>query len=170
MYSTSTYFLSRNIVELPFAIIFPLVFSLISYWFIGLSNTAEQFFIFYLIAYLQTVNGVSLGLVLGSVVLDAKSVSVVTPIVLLPIILFSGFFKNSSSLSAWSGWIQYISPIKYSFSAWIQNEVSNASQSLIGELNLDIGLWLSIGLLAILAIAFRLMSWFFLWLLRSRLE
>jgi ABC-type multidrug transport system permease subunit len=91
------------------------------YWFVGLSSTPGQFFIFYLIAYLLTVNGISLGLMLGSMIQDQKSVSVVTPIIIIPFVLFSGFFKNTGTLSSWLGWIQYVSPIKYAFSSWVQN-------------------------------------------------
>lgn len=91
------------------------------YWFVGLSSTVSQFFIFYLISYLLTVNGISLGLMLGAMIQDQKSVSVITPIVLVPFFLFSGFFKNSANLPEWIGWIEYISPIKYGFSSWLQN-------------------------------------------------
>jgi ABC-type multidrug transport system permease subunit len=140
------------------------------YWFVGLSSTASQFFIFYLIAYLLTINGVSLGLMLGSMVTDAKSVSAVTPAIMLPFFLFSGFFKNSANLPRWIGWIEYISPVKYGFSAFVQNEVSMASSSRVGELSFDTSMWFSIGILAVLAICFRFASLFFLWKLRSRLE
>jgi len=68
-----------------------------------------------LVCYLQTFAGSSLGLMLGSVVQDAKSMSALTPILLLPMFLYSGLFKNSGNLSDWIGWIQYISPIKYAF-------------------------------------------------------
>lgn len=88
----------------------------------------------------------------------------------LPFILFSGFFKNTGNLSSWIGWIQYISPIKYTFIAYVENEVKYASSSKIGELNFDLGLWASIGVLIGLAIFFRIASLFFLWALRSRLE
>jgi ABC-type multidrug transport system permease subunit len=170
LYSTFSYFLSRNIVELPTSIIFPLLMTLIMYWFVGLSSTVEQFFIFYLVAYLLTLNGISLGLMLGAMILDQKSVAVVTPIVLLPFFLFSGLFKNTGNIPVWIGWIQYISPIKYGFSSWVQNEVQFASQSNVNELNLDTSLWLSIGLLALLGVSFRMLSLLFLWLLRSRLQ
>ena len=94
---------------------------LILYWFIGLESTAVQFFTYYLVSFLVALNGSSLGLILGGVIEDHKSVAVVTPIALIPFILFSGFFKNSANLAPWVGWIQYISPIKYGFSAWVQN-------------------------------------------------
>ena len=140
------------------------------YWFVGLSSTPGQFFVFYLIAYLLTVNGISLGLMLGAMIQDQKSVSVVTPIILLPFFLFSGFFKNSANLPRWIGWIEYISPIKYGFSSWLQNEVSNASASNIAELNFDTSIWMGIGMLIVLSVAFRVASLFFLWAMRSRQE
>jgi hypothetical protein len=51
------------------------------------------------------LNGSSLGLFLGSVILDAKSISAVIPMILLPVTLFSGFFKNRDDLPVWLGWI-----------------------------------------------------------------
>jgi len=170
LYSTFNYFLSRNIVELPASFIFPLLATLIMYWFVGLSSTPGQFFITYLIAYLLTVNGLSLGLLLGAMIEDQKAVAEVTPILLLPLVLFSGFFKNSASLPRWIGWVEYISPIKYGFSSWMQNEVSEASTSNIAELNFDTSMWLGIGLLIIMSMALRVASLFFLWIMRKRLE
>ena len=170
LYSTFSYFLSRNVVELPAAVIFPLVQTLIMYWFVGLSSTVQQFWIYYLVTYLITLNGSSLGLMIGSIILDQKSVGAVTPCVLLPVILFSGFFKNTANLPVWLGWIQYISPIKYGFSAWIQNEVEFASSSALNTLNLDTGLWMNVYLLAVLAVGFRIVSLIFLELLKSRQE
>jgi ABC-type multidrug transport system permease subunit len=75
------------------------------YWMINLSSSAEQFFIFYFIVFLVSFAGNSLGLFLGSVINDAKSVSSAIPMVILPFILFSGFFKNRADLPAWIGWI-----------------------------------------------------------------
>jgi ATP-binding cassette subfamily G (WHITE) protein 2 len=83
----------------------PLLASLILYWMVGLGSTAGQFFTFYFSLFLVGFAGSSLGLLLGSVVLDAKSVSSVVPIVILPFILFSGFFKNRDELPRWLFWI-----------------------------------------------------------------
>jgi ATP-binding cassette subfamily G (WHITE) protein 1 len=96
-----------------------LISSLILYWFTGLSNTAAQFFTFYLISYLIGFAGSSMGLMLGSISKDAKSVSTITPAILLPFFLFSGLFKNQGNIPMWFGWIQYISPIKYAFAAYV---------------------------------------------------
>lgn len=68
LYTVWPYFLSRNTVEVPYALIFPALQSLILYWFVGLASTPGQFFTFYLIMLLINFNGMSMGLVLGSVV------------------------------------------------------------------------------------------------------
>ena len=46
MYSVSAYYFGRTITELPFLIIFPIAFSLIIYWAMGLNSDAEHFFTF----------------------------------------------------------------------------------------------------------------------------
>ena len=46
MYSVSAYYFGRTITELPFLIIFPVLFSVIIYWAMGLTGGAERFFIF----------------------------------------------------------------------------------------------------------------------------
>lgn len=89
--------------------------ALIVYWFIGLANTASQFWIFYLILYFVGFNGMSLGLLLGSSVTDAKTVSTLAPALAIIVALLSGYFKNLDSIPAWVGWIQYLSPIRYSY-------------------------------------------------------
>lgn len=75
------------------------------YFMIGLGNSAEQFFIFYLILLLISFTGNSLGLLLGSAISDAKLVPLMIPIFLLPFILFSGFYKNRDDLPVWIGWL-----------------------------------------------------------------
>lgn len=88
----------------------------------------------------------------------------------MPFLLYSGLFKNSANLSNWIAWIQYLSSIKYGYIGFVENEVKYASNgSNIGFLNFDISLWDSVGILAVLGIGYRLLSLFFLWLLRARL-
>jgi ABC-type multidrug transport system permease subunit len=140
------------------------------YWFLGLSSTAAQFFTFYLICYLTSFCGMSLGLMLGSIATDAKSVSAIIPVLMLPLFVISGLFKNTGNLPDWYGWIQYISPLKYAFTAFTYNEVLYASASNVGLMNFDVSLWGSVGALVGLGIGYRLISLFFLWLLRARLE
>ena len=121
LYSTTAYFLSRNIVELPYGVIFPLIEILLVYWFAGLSSTATQFFICLLVLYLLSFNGMSFGMFFGSIIEDQRSVSQLIPIISLVISLVSGYYKNLANLPAWMGWVQYLSPLRYSFEAFVRN-------------------------------------------------
>jgi len=105
LYGTGLFYLSRTIVELPFLIIIPLIMALILYWMVGLYNAAGQFFIFYLIFFLISFAGNSLGLLLGCAVSDAKLITVLMPVIILPFVLFSGFYKNRSDLPVWLFWL-----------------------------------------------------------------
>ena len=106
---------------MPEILIFPFIFAGINYFMIDLAHSAGQFFIHCLVLALMSFSGASIGLLIGSVILDPKSVSAVVPVVILPFILISGFFKNRDNLPIWFGWIEYISPIKYGFIGFIQN-------------------------------------------------
>jgi len=163
------YFLSRNVIEIPYLIIMPFILNTILYFFIGLSQTAEQYFFFYFITFLVNLCGSSLGLLIGSMMQDVKSVSAVVPILLIPFVLFSGLFKNTGNISMWLGWIQYISPLKYGYLAMITNE-TKYKDSNIADLNFDVSFWGAIGLLIALSMGYRLLSLFFLWFLRTKIE
>jgi ABC-type multidrug transport system permease subunit len=124
LYSTWMFYLSRTIVELPFLILIPMLFAVIIYWMIGLADTAGQFFMFYLISFFVSFAGNSMGLLLGCAIPDAKLISVLTPVFILPFVLFSGFYKNRADLPNWLFWIEYLSPIKYSFISYVKNQFS----------------------------------------------
>lgn len=69
-YGVLPYFISRNVVEIPYLILCPLLVNLIMYWMVGQANTAGQFFLFYLISFIVNFAGSSLGLLIGSISKD----------------------------------------------------------------------------------------------------
>ena len=93
MYSTFAYFLSRNIVELPLLIINPIIGSLICYWMVELHSGAEYFFLNYFVSFLANLCGNAYGFLLGSFFNDTKVASMSLPMIMMPLMVFSGFFK-----------------------------------------------------------------------------
>lgn len=144
--------------------------SVILYWMIGLQNTPEQFFTFYLIFFLISFAGNSLGLLLGCAVSDAKLITVLIPIFILPFVLFSGFYKNRNDLPVWLSWIEYISPMKYSFISFMRNELGE--NPIINNLSFEenLTLWNSVYVLIGLCVFVRLLALFFLWAGRTKLQ
>lgn len=174
LYSTWLFYLSRTIVEFPFLILIPLLMSVIMYWMVGLANTAGQFFIFYLVFFLISFAGNSLGLLLGSAISDAKLITVLMPIVILPFVLFSGFYKNRHDLPNWLFWIEYLSPIKYSFISFMKNQLNQYenNEPPLSLLQFEDALtkWNSIFVLLGLCIFVRIIAYIFLWAGRTKLQ
>ena len=138
---------------------------------IGLECDAGAFFTFYLAYFLVSLTGNFLGLLLGSLIPDQKTVSTLVPILIMPFILFSGFFKNRSVLPVWIGWVEFLSPLKYVFIAFVRNELHEEEyRFLVETLNFDIELWPAIFILLGLAVGFGGLSLLFLWLRRASLQ
>ena len=134
------YFLSRNTIEIPYMMIMPLIFILMFYWMVGFASTFEQFILFYMVVVLINLVGNSIGLLLGSVITDSKSLADGVTLAILPFVLFSGFFKNTGNIPKWIHWVQYISPIKFGFAALCENEVRYRA-SKIDSMNFDVNFW-----------------------------
>ena len=94
MYSVSAYYLAKMSVEIPLIILLPLLYEVIIYWGVGLSNTVEQFFNFYAILLFLAMSASSLGYFISSIFESAESAAQVGPLILMPLLLFSGFFSN----------------------------------------------------------------------------
>lgn len=122
MYRVWTYFLGKMISELPFGIIIALAASLVPYWFVGLANTAAQFFTFVLIVWVQMYSGGSIGLLLGCAMPNPELAVSISPVFIIPFMLFGGFYTNLSSIGPWLNWVQWISPFKWGFEAFGLNQ------------------------------------------------
>lgn len=95
MYRTWTYSLAKFFSDLPISTALPFLFSLIFYWFVGLSNTASQFFLFFFINWLIVGVGNSIGMLLGSAFSDAEVAVSIMPMVIVPLMLFAGLFIST---------------------------------------------------------------------------
>lgn len=56
MYSVTAYYLGKSIIELPFILLFPAIFVLITYYIIGYNPGVDHFFIMSIINYFYSEN------------------------------------------------------------------------------------------------------------------
>lgn len=101
---------------------------------VGLSNTPQQFFTLYLIILIMSFTATSVGMLAGTIIKDSKSAGGIIFFFMTPLLSFSGFFKNYNSMPKWIGWIRFISPFNYSFTALVRNETLY-KHGLVDELN-----------------------------------
>ncbi len=54
--------------------------------------------------------GNSLGVLCGTMFTRGDTATIFAPMLMLPFIVFGGFFQNRGNYGDWIGWIEYISP------------------------------------------------------------
>uniref|UniRef100_A0A6T7S652 ABC transporter domain-containing protein n=1 Tax=Hanusia phi TaxID=3032 RepID=A0A6T7S652_9CRYP len=118
MYSVVSYFVPKVFSELPHNIIFPTIQACIVYWSLKLKNDAKTFGLFLVVHLLNTNAGNGLGIFIASIFSDLRITLIAAPPLILPLMIFSGFFINTNSIPPYFNWIKYISPMKYAFEAY----------------------------------------------------
>jgi ATP-binding cassette subfamily G (WHITE) protein 1 len=115
---------------------------------VGLQANVAKFFILEGFVILSSLVGFSFGICFACLFESLPVALMVTPIVLLPMMLFSGLFLNQGSIPAYVDWIKFITPMKWGFSAISINEYSGltlydsagkayAGETVIQQLSLD---------------------------------
>jgi hypothetical protein len=98
------------------------------YWAIGFQATAAQFFTFYVISIVHVIVSNALGFVIGSIAPNQELGQLITPLIIIVFMLFSGLLINLDSITVVLRWIQWISFITYSYKAYGQNEFDESIQ------------------------------------------
>ncbi|KAK9764331.1 hypothetical protein K7432_008245 [Basidiobolus ranarum] len=158
-YTLKSYYFSKNIVELPINLFIPVIFSTITYWMIGYQTDAGKFFIYMLVNVAMSLVGSAIGMFIASLFKEMQVALAVVPLILLPLMMFGGFFLNNGSAPVYLGWIQWISPIKYGFAALAKNQFTGlvVNGQAIGEqqlqsLSLDGGFSIFVNIVMMLVI------------------
>ena len=105
MYGVVPYFLSKVVIELPPMILAPLLLLAIVYFGIGFENSAENFFSMYGALFCIVLSATSFGYFLSSIFEKAEIATQVSPVVMMPLILFGGLMANTSTIPEWISWI-----------------------------------------------------------------
>ena len=124
-YRVSTYYLAKNVAELPLQFAYPIIFSSIVYWMIGFAETAAAFFTFLAFMVVISFTSQSLGLLISAAVPNVTVANILAPLILIIFVLFGGFYSNTQSIWAGIAWIQWISYVNYAFKGLVQNEFNN---------------------------------------------
>ena len=66
--------------------------------------------------------GNSIGFFTGCLFQDAKKASGMSPLLLLPLMMFSGLYNKLNSIPSWISWLQYISPFRYGLHMTLLNQ------------------------------------------------
>lgn len=115
IYHALTWYLAKNVSELPLQVLFPLLFLLPTYFMIGFDGDAEMFMSFSLFMVLVTSTSTAIGYMVSCASRRVDIAPTLGILVLLPFLLFGGLFLNGDSTPEYFVWLEDLSPVKYCF-------------------------------------------------------
>ncbi|XP_043524917.1 ABC transporter G family member 3-like [Frieseomelitta varia] len=124
MYRTDVYFLCKTLAEAPIFIAVPLLFTVIAYPMIGLYPGIDHFFITAGIVALVANVSTSFGYLISCVSSNLSMALSIGPPVIIPFLLFGGFFLNTASVPVYFEWFSYLSWFRYGNEALLINQWS----------------------------------------------
>nr|CAD7410475.1 unnamed protein product [Timema cristinae] len=128
MYRTDVYFLCKTIAEIPVFIVIPVIFISISYYIIGLNPGPERFWMAVFILTLVANVSTSFGYFISCVSSNVDMALTIGPAIIIPFMLFGGFFLNNSSVPIYFKWFSYLSWFKYANEALLINQWEGVEQ------------------------------------------
>ncbi|XP_055525675.1 protein white isoform X2 [Wyeomyia smithii] len=138
LFRVDTYFLGKTIAEVPLFIAVPFVFTSITYPMIGLRSGVEHYitalFIVTLVANVATSFGYFISCASSSVSMALS----VGPPVIIPFLIFGGFFLNSASVPAYFEYLSFLSWFRYANEALLINQWSNVQAGEIACTRLNV--------------------------------
>jgi hypothetical protein len=114
-YSASAYYVAKVISEWLWRLPFPLIFSIIVYWMIGLRAGAGHFFLFILIQTLVTLAACTLAMAVSTLSRVAEMATLILPLVMEANRLFGGFFVAPVDQKYYFLWLDRLSYIHYGY-------------------------------------------------------
>ncbi|KAL0130712.1 hypothetical protein PUN28_002381 [Cardiocondyla obscurior] len=124
MYRTDVYFICKTLAEAPIFLAIPLVFTAIVYPMIGLYPGVKHFFIATAVVALVANVSTSFGYLISCISNGVSMALSVGPPVIIPFLLFGGFFLNTASVPSYFVWFSYLSWFRYGNEALLINQWS----------------------------------------------
>ncbi|XP_044732202.1 protein white [Chrysoperla carnea] len=122
MYRTDIYFLCKTLAEAPVFLAIPMIFAFICYYMIGLNPEQPRVFITAIIVALVANVAISFGYLISCISSGVSMALSIGPPVIIPFMLFGGFFLNTGSVPFYFKWLSYLSWFRYGNEALLINQ------------------------------------------------
>ncbi|KAJ7285271.1 pleiotropic drug resistance ABC transporter [Mycena rebaudengoi] len=125
-----------TLVDLPITLTTTGVFAILIYFIVGLQQSAGQFFIFYLFLATMSITMKAFFRAIAAAFKSPATAQSVAGIVLLMLVLYTGYTIPKPSMIGALRWISYINPLRYGFEGVVSNEfhtLNGACASLVPQ-------------------------------------
>lgn len=110
------------LTDLPYKIANALIFNLTLYFMVNLNRHPGNFFFFVLISFMLTLVMSMLFRTIASVSRTLSQAMAPAAILILAIIIYTGFALPVPNMRGWARWINYLDPVAYGFESLMINE------------------------------------------------
>lgn len=121
-YSTISYYFGRSLAYLPLEWFLPFLFIALGYFSSHLNNSAGIFFLQLLSLELTYWMAASYGMVISAAIKKFDVAVALIPVLIIPLMLVSGFFVPLSQVPKFFYWMEYLSMFKYGYQAMVTNQ------------------------------------------------
>ncbi|SCO91321.1 uncharacterized protein FRV6_15449 [Fusarium oxysporum] len=121
-YRPSTEAISAMIMDLPYKIINAVLTNLVLYFMGHLRRKPGHFFFFLLITFTLTLVMSMLFRFIGSITRSIEQALAPAAVVLLGLVIYSGFVIPSSYMQGWLDWLHWLNPVYYGLESAYMNE------------------------------------------------
>ena len=121
-YHALSYYISHVVTELPVSLIRALLWSVILYFGVGLTVTAEQFFFWVLVVFIIVDIGYGMAQMFSAISPNEDVAAGAMATLPLFFVVFSGFFIQRDEIPYHWIWAYYINYLQYSMAALVINE------------------------------------------------
>ncbi|KAK8098039.1 ABC transporter CDR4-like protein 3 [Apiospora kogelbergensis] len=122
MYHPSAEAVASMITDLPYKIMNTIVYNLILYFMTNLRREAGAFFFFLLISFSVVL---AMSMIFRTIASSSRTLSqamVPAALLILALVIFTGFVIPIDYMLDWCRWINYLDPLAYAFEALMANE------------------------------------------------
>ncbi|GLV36000.1 white [Carabus blaptoides fortunei] len=122
MYRVDVYFLCKTLAEAPLFILIPVLFTGVAYFMIGFNPESSRFLFATLIVVLVANVSTSFGYLISCASSSVSMALSIGPPIVIPFLLFGGFFLNAGSVPVYFEWLSYLSWFRYGNEALLINQ------------------------------------------------
>lgn len=108
--------------DIPIKFVIAVAFNIIMYFMSNLRREAAQFFLYFLITFIVMFVMSAVFRTLAAITKTVSQAMSLAGVLILALVVYTGFVLPEPSMHPWLGWIHYINPIYYAFEILIANE------------------------------------------------
>ena len=121
-YHPATEAIAGIVLDIPLKFFQAVAFNVVLYFLAGLRREPSQFFLFFLIVYTTTFVMSAVFRTMAALTKTVSQAMALAGVMVLAIVIYTGFVVPVKYMGAWFGWIRYINPVYYAFEILVANE------------------------------------------------